>query len=203
MRPFAEVWQKIVEKTQSGVDRLTHTRDRRRAVSRVRLRRRPRRVMVVCYGNICRSPYAEAYLRSRLQQAAIPNIEVVSSGFYGPDRTANEQGAALALTRRIDLSNHRSRLFQPVDATQSDLVLVMTRSQRAQLIRQFGVPPDRIELLGDFDPEDPPYREIVDPYGQPDDVFRKVFDQIERSLDGLRSAWAGQGAVHDGSPPAV
>lgn len=203
MRPLAELWQKIVEKTQSRVDRLTHTRDRRRAASRVRRNRRPRRVMVVCYGNICRSPYAEAYLRSSLQQAGIPGIEVVSSGLYGPDRAANEQGAALALARRIDLSRHRSKLFHASDATRSDLVLVMTRSQQAQLMRQFGVPRDRIELLGDFDTEDPPYREIVDPYGHPDDVFRKVFDQIERSLDGLRSAWAGQGAAHDGSPPAA
>lgn len=200
---FADVWQKIVDKTLSRVDRLTHTWDRRRAGSRIRGKGRPRRVMVVCYGNICRSPYAEAYLRSSLRQADIPGIEVVSSGFYGPDRAANEQGAALALTRRIDLSHHRSKLFQASDATRSDLVLVMTRSQRAKLIRQFGVPRDRIELLGDFDTEDPPYREIVDPYGQPDDVFRKVFDQIERSLDGLRTRWAGQGAAQDGPPPSA
>jgi protein-tyrosine-phosphatase len=71
----------------------------------------------------------------------------------------------------------------------ADLVLVMTHNQRVRLVTEFGVPKERIELLGDFDIEDPPYREILDPYGKSDAVFAEVFSQIDRSIGGLFAAW--------------
>lgn len=97
---------------------------------------------------------------------------------------------AVAVQRGHDLSGHRSRLFGAADSMRADFVLVMTHRQRAQLVSEFGVRPDRIELLGDFDQEDPPHREILDPYGKSDEVFEDVFSQIDRSVDGLLAAWS-------------
>lgn len=186
---LAEVWERVREKVLSRVDRVTHTSDRKAAKLRTTRRARPGRVVLVCYGNICRSPYAAAYLRRRLAEAGIKGVDVDSAGLIGPGRPANRQGAAIALERGLDLSGHQSRLFLASESGRADLVLVMTRRQREQLIEQFGVPVERIELLGDFDVEDPPFREIADPYGKSDDEFRRVFTQIERSLDGLRALW--------------
>lgn len=77
----------------------------------------------------------------------------------------------------------------------------MTRAQRQQLLVEFGIPEDRVELLGDFDMEDPPRREIPDPYGKPDEEFRNVFSQIERSVTGLCAIWLMREApkAHGGS----
>jgi protein-tyrosine phosphatase len=186
----AEGWQRVVEKLHSSIDRLTHTRDRRRAAVRVRRRGPPKRIVIVCYGNICRSPYAAAYLRRKLELIGVHGIEVESAGFIGPDRRANNQAASIALERGLDLSNHRSRLFQRTDAERADLVLAMTRTQRELLIQQFGVTRGQVELVGDFDVEDPPYREILDPYGRSDEEFRRVFLQIERSIEGVCASWA-------------
>lgn len=183
------LWQRVVDKVRSQADRLTHTWSRKRAQLRLRRRGRPRRIVVLCYGNICRSPYAEAYLRHRLGRDGVTNVYVGSAGIIGPDRPANEQGAATALSRGFNLSAHRSRLFTDEDAGMTDLILVMTRSHRDHLIRRFGVSRERIELLGDFDVEDPPYREISDPYGHPEEEFKRVFGQIERSVEGLCAAW--------------
>jgi protein-tyrosine phosphatase len=144
----------------------------------------------VCYGNICRSPYAAAYLRRALDAASSDAIAVDSAGLIGPGRPANEQAASIASERGLDLSGHRSRLLVRADAAAADLVLVMTRAQRDLLIRQFGVRADGVELLGDFDTEDPPSRDILDPYGKADEVFRTVFTQIERSIAGLEAVWA-------------
>ncbi len=193
---LAEVWERVREKVLSRVDRVTHTSDRKAAKLRTTRRARPGRVVLVCYGNICRSPYAAAYLRRRLAEDGIKGVDVDSAGLIGPGRPANEQGAAIALSRGIDLSGHQSKLFHKPDFDQSTLILVMTHNQRATLVRQFGVGPEQIELFGDFDPTDPPHREIRDPYGEPDGVFLEVFAQIERSAEGLSSLMKNQGDSH-------
>lgn len=178
-------WRTIIDSLRSGLDRLTHSSDRRRARTRLGRGRLPRRILIVCYGNICRSPYAEAYLRRRLQEAGMQDVEVESAGFFGPNRPADKRGSAIARLRGLDLGNHQSRLVQPADAARADLVLAMTRRHRDELVRCFGIPPERVELLGDFDPADPPQREIADPYGQSDEFFQEVFGQIERSIVGF------------------
>ena len=178
-------WRTIFDSLRSRLDRLTHSRARRRARMRLDRGRLPRRILIICDGNICRSPYAEAYLRRRLQEAGRQDVEVESAGFFGPDRPANQRGSAIAKLRGVDLDNHRSRLIQGVAAPLADLVLVMTRRQRENLIRRFGVSPERVELLGDFDPTDPPRREIPDPYSRSEEFFQEVFGQIERSIQGL------------------
>ena len=196
---LTDLWRKVVERILSRVDRITHTRDRTRARLRATRRGRPGRIMVTCYGNICRSPYAAACLRQSLDRAGLHDVVVESAGLYGPGRSANEQAAALARTRGIDLGAHQSRLFEESDAARADLVLVMTRRHRTEFMQRFGVPSDRIELLGDFDVDDPPYREIADPYGREPEEFVRVFDQIERAVDGLASGWTGPAA----GPPLV
>ncbi|MGQ0704458.1 MAG: low molecular weight protein-tyrosine-phosphatase [Gemmatimonadales bacterium] len=139
---------------------------------------------MICSGNICRSPYARTYLSTALEQAGIRDIEVDSAGFFGPDRPAHERGSQIARQRGVDLDYHRSRVIRASDATEFDLLFVMTRRHRKELIR-LGIAPERIALLGDFDVADPPEREIVDPYGQSDAVFERVFGQIERSVQGF------------------
>ncbi len=184
-------------------DSITHSWNRKRARHRATLRGIPPRVVVVCYGNICRSPFAKAYLLQRLGELGLSDVEIDSAGLYGPDRPANTQAKAAAHSFGLDLAGHKSRLFLGHDTGQATLVLAMTRSQRNILTRQFGVPQDRIELLGDFDVEDPPSREIADPYGQSDEQFKAVFNGIARSIDGLCAIWASYGRSQAGSEPPV
>ncbi len=191
-----DAWQRVRDRLWSMADRLTHTRNRRRAVQRARRWARPERILVVCYGNICRSPYAAARLQLQFDQPGLMDIRVDSAGFIGPGRPANSQGAAIALTLGLDLGVHRSKLVNPADLARANLVLVMTRRQREQLLSQFGVEAQRVELLGDFDIEDPPLRDIDDPYGRSDAEFRRVFAQIDRSITGLSALIAAQGASH-------
>ena len=184
-----EVWEKVVERARTRMDRVWHTRSRRQARTRATSRGWPRQVVIVCYGNICRSPYAAASMKRRLVAAGADGVLVDSAGLIGPGRPANQQASAVAVQRGHDLTGHRSRLFGTADSMHADLILVMTHSQRAQLVSEFGVRQDRIELLGDFDQEDPPHREILDPYGKSEAVFVEVFSQIDRSVDGLLAAW--------------
>lgn len=155
---------------------------RRRRAAQLRLESvRPRSVLFVCHGNICRSPFAAAaFLRSC--PAPIANsIIVASAGFIGPDRPPPSKALAAASRRGVDISAHRSALVT-LDAVQtSDLVVVMSEDQEREI--QTRVAPSTVVLiLGDLDPLPASRRTIVDPWGAPDATFDASYDRIERCV---------------------
>jgi protein-tyrosine phosphatase len=93
------------------------------------------KIMTVCTGNICRSPLAEALLRTRLRD--VP-VEVTSAGTHAlVDRpmTPETLERALAHGADADLSAlHKGRLLEEEDLADVDLVLAMTREHRAHVV---------------------------------------------------------------------
>ena len=100
---------------------------------------RPRRVLVVCYGNICRSPYLEAVLKR-----AMPDVRVESAGLVGPGRPVPPFALTVSAQRGLDLSTFRSRPLVPAIARDADLIVVMDAHQARYVERYFGVPRRRI-----------------------------------------------------------
>ena len=153
------------------------------------------RVLVVCMGNICRSPTAEGVLRRKLQQRGLADrVEVDSAGTHGyhvgeaPDMRAQSAAAR----RGYDLSKIRARKVAVQDIDCFDLILAMDRDNLAILERVF--PPERHDRLGLFmsyaansDADDVP-----DPYYGAGQGFDRVLDMIEDATDGL-IAWIERG----------
>jgi protein-tyrosine phosphatase len=168
------------------------------------------RICLVCLGNICRSPMAEAVLRDELARAGLAGpvvgsaVEVDSAGtgdwhVGGP----MDAGARAELGRRgYDGSAHRARLFDAAWFRERDLVLAMDRRNLAQLRR---MAPDaesagpRLLLFRSFDPAlaedgraaaDPHDGEVPDPYdGDPED-YALAFDLVQAAARGLAVALA-------------
>lgn len=96
----------------------------------------PLRVLVVCTGNICRSPLAEVFLRARL---SVPGVRVSSAGTHalvGHEMT--EPAQRIALDHGADphaTSAHRAQLLVETMVASSDLVLTMTRAQRSHTVQ--------------------------------------------------------------------
>src|SRR2546427_7830369 len=86
------------------------------------LRRRPRltSLLVVCHGNICRSPFAAALLR---RASARNGVRVDSAGFLGPGRPPPPEAVAAAARHGVDLSAHRSQ-FGTADRVRLSNLLV-------------------------------------------------------------------------------
>ena len=156
-------------------DRLLQRR--RHLATRDRLSRmdRPRSLLVVCYGNVCRSPYLEAVL-----QRDMPDVRVESAGFVGPGRLVPPFALAAAAERGLNLSTFRSRPLVSAVVREADLIVVMDEQQAQHIERDFSVPCKRIVVAGDLDPHPSATRAIVDPWGQPIDVFVSSFNRLDR-----------------------
>lgn len=141
----------------------------------------PRSILVICLGNICRSPYAEHRLTDELARAGLDDVRVVSAGFILPGRSSPEAARRVAARRGLDLENHRSRVVTPEMARAADVTLVMAPGQLRQLRQVAGAEPGGPSIvLGDLDPSPIDRRTIVDPYDQSDDVFEAVYERIDR-----------------------
>ncbi|MDZ7852540.1 MAG: low molecular weight protein-tyrosine-phosphatase [Halomonas sp.] len=141
------------------------------------------RILVVCTGNICRSPVAEAMLRQ-----ALPAKELSSAGLgalvgQGVEPTARE----LAEAEGLEVAGHSARQLTREMIAQADLVLVMSDGQR----RAVGeLAP---EALGKTLPlgkwlDDGQGRDIPDPYRK----SREAFEHVHGLLKEATEAWAGK-----------
>ena len=144
------------------------------------------RVLVVCEGNLCRSPYAAALLAARL-----PRLEVRSAGLAarGGDPAA-EAAQRAAQERGLDLAAHRTRRLVAEDVAWADLVLGMEGHHAVALERHWPEAEPRIRLLGEFLAE-PPFA-IEDPWGREDAIFHAVFARVERAVARLAARLEGQ-----------
>lgn len=139
------------------------------------------RVVTVCMGNICRSPTAEAVLRSKLEAAGLADrVEVDSAGTYGGHAGSPPDPRAQAAARRrgYDLSPLRARGLARDDAA-ADLLLVMDRGNLRHAERLVGTH-DGLEL---FLTSERGASEVPDPYYGDDDAFERVLDMIEAGAE--------------------
>ena len=123
------------------------------------------RVLFVCTGNICRSPFAEVVARSA------GHVDVESAGlaaYAGAQPTAD----AIAVARELgyDLSSHQARPLTAEMLERADVVVGMTASHVSAL-------GGRARLLGDAD--------VDDPIGRGPDAYRRAYAQIERDVRAL------------------
>ncbi len=132
------------------------------------------RILVVCAGNICRSPFAAALLAR-----ALPEVRVDSVGLgalVGEPAAKEMQEAASAYG--VDLSAHRgTQLFRPqLDA--ADMVFVMEEGQREMLYAQYPHMFGRVFLLSHFSQGDMKGKDVADPYRKGQEVFDTCAQEI-------------------------
>lgn len=148
------------------------------------------RVLMVCTGNICRSPTAEAVLRRLVADAGLDrHVEVDSAGIvdYHAGSPPDHRAQQYARRRGYDLSRLRARQIRVRDFERFDLVLVMEQDHRDQLIEQCPESfRERIRLLMDFAPGRTPGTGVPDPYYGAPAGFERVLDMVEEACAGLR-----------------
>lgn len=147
------------------------------------------RVLMVCSGNICRSPTAEGVLRAKLERAGLADrIAVDSAGTQGlharepPDPRAQSHARA----RGYDLSVLRARKIVAEDFLRFHHILAMDEGHLSWLNDK--APPDsraRVGLIMASARRHPSRSEVPDPYYGSDRDFELVLDLVEDACDGL------------------
>lgn len=161
-----------------------------------------RRVLMVCMGNICRSPTAEAVLRHRLQRAGLAGIEVDSAGTHAGHvgHQPDDRAIAHAGRRGYELAHLQARRVRNDDFEAFDLVVSMDDDNLASL--QQICPPEaahKLVLLLDFAPQaDQP--QVPDPYYGGPAGFERVLDLVEQGCDGLLQYLQSHQGGGGGSP---
>lgn len=166
---------------------MLHPLRRRRALARIR-GDAPTSVLVICHGNICRSPYAAAVLKRASDERGSEPIGVDSAGFIGPGRRPPSTARAVAKAHGIDLERHVSKVVTPGLAAAADLIIVMDQKQRRAIEDRFEPPAGSVLLLGDLDPAPIRRRTVLDPINQSEDVFRSVYSRVDRCMGALVGA---------------
>ncbi len=131
-------------------------------------------VMIVCIGNICRSPMAEALLRE-----AMPELTVYSSGLGAlVGKPADNSVIELMDAAGVDIHLHRAQQINNLLATQADLILVMDNEQKVEVQRRHPSTTGKVFRLGE-----PGKYDIPDPYRQPREAFEQALALIQRGVE--------------------
>lgn len=173
---------RVLDAVRNLPDRVLHRRRHLDVQRRLASLGRPKKILVVCHGNICRSPYLQAVL-----QRELPDISVFSAGFFGSDRPVPQISVAVSAKRGLDLSRYRSRPLTRATFDDADLVIVMDAEQARRVASLFPIRRGRVVIAGDLDPQFDRSRAIVDPFNQSTEVFESSFDRLDRCASTLVS----------------
>ena len=123
-------------------------------------------VLVVCVGNICRSPLGERVLAERL-----PGLRIASAGLAAVvGQGADASAALVAAEIGVDLGGHVARQLTAEIGSAHDLILVMEPGHRDEVFRRFPSLSGRVMLFDQWTGG----QGVPDPYGKPLDVHRKT-----------------------------
>lgn len=149
---------------------------------------RPYRLLIVCRGNTCRSPMAEAVVRAAVRDAGLSDVVEVSSAGVFPDTEggpADPRAAEALAPLSLHLRRHRTRLADVTLLGGHDEVLAVDQATLdAVRARVAGDAPPRIGLLGGY-ARAAVIGDIADPYHGTIADYRRALDEIRAAAEGL------------------
>ena len=143
----------------------------------------PGNVLMVCLGNICRSPLAYGIFQDLVADQNI-NVDSAGTANYHTGAAPDPRSRKIAAQHGIDIRQHKARQFVVEDFDQFDYIYVMDYSNLQNVLRLASNDQDRAKvhlLLGD--------EEVEDPYYDGKERFAVVFNKIQKACKQILEQW--------------
>ncbi|MEZ4808798.1 MAG: low molecular weight protein-tyrosine-phosphatase [Allomuricauda sp.] len=142
------------------------------------------KVLMVCLGNICRSPLAEGILKSKVDS---DKVFVDSAGIagYHIGNPPDKRSVAVAQKHGLDISHQRCRKFYKMDFQEFDHIYVMDQNNFSDIVGLADTSDEarKVRLL--LEEVDLGLSEVPDPYYGGDEGFERVFQMIDAACDSI------------------
>jgi len=143
------------------------------------------KILMVCLGNICRSPLAEGIMKAKAKKYQL-ELEIDSAGTaaYHAGELPDPRSMEVAAKNGIDLSDQRARKFQTTDFDRFDKIFAMDRYNFSDLAAKArnGIDTGKIEMiLNKTNPGE--NRDVPDPYYGGKDGFNNVYKMLDDACE--------------------
>jgi len=147
------------------------------------------KILVICSGNICRSPMVAEYLRHRAAHAGLSHLLVASAGTLGINgRAAADEAIDTLREAKLDLTSHRSKGINEADVRSSDWIIAMASDHVEYMLKEYPDSSARVMLLRAFEHGTTPIdlaADLEDPIGHSIEFYREQFQTIKLCVDHL------------------
>jgi protein-tyrosine phosphatase len=139
-----------------------------------------KKILMVCLGNICRSPLAQGILETKVDANEV-FVDSAGTGAYHIGKLPDSRSISVAKKHGIDITNQRARQFQVEDFDEFDVIFVMDQSNYQNIIRLARTVEDKGKvkmILNEISPKD---NSVPDPYYGGDRGFDNVFKMLDEA----------------------
>ena len=141
------------------------------------------KILMVCLGNICRSPLAEGILKTKVDTDQI-YIDSAGTGNYHIGQQPDERSIKTAKEHHIDITQQRGRQFEVSDFDRFDLIYVMDNSNYEDVLSLARNDKDKKKvhlILEEVLPNE--NCDVPDPYTGGIDGFKRVYEMLDQACD--------------------
>lgn len=141
------------------------------------------KILMVCLGNICRSPLAEGILAYKTQHLDV-TVDSAGTAGYHIGKLPDERSIKIANKYKIDISNQKARQFSRADFDEFDIIYAMDTNNFAHLtsLAKNQNERDKIRMiLNEIKPES--FDSVPDPYYGGDNGFHIVYNMLDKACN--------------------
>lgn len=142
------------------------------------------KILMVCLGNICRSPLAEGILKQKIEEHKLDwLVESAGTGSWHIGELPDPRSVHTARNKGIDITDQRARQLKPADLDSYDLILAMDSSNYNDIVRYAFTEEQKVKVQLIMNYLNPDLNENVpDPYWD-DNGFEKVYDMLNAACE--------------------
>lgn len=142
------------------------------------------KVLMVCLGNICRSPLAEGILKSKINSDTIL-VDSAGTGAWHVGELPDSRSIETAKRHHINIKDQRARQFKKQDFKKFDFIYVMDKSNYDTVLALAETPSDKEKVKLIMSESDLPITEVPDPYYDREEGFEKVYQLLDNACSNI------------------